>query len=81
MANVQEKLAKSKAKELEKEEKERRLEKQKEKVDVAYDPSRLYEPTSNWKNRVNTPRSDSGGAQMLTPRIPHLAIPSWRQGV
>lgn len=73
-------MEKLKAKEKEQEEKEKRLERQKERVDVAYDPSRLYKPTSTWNNRVNTPRSGSCGS-MATPRIQHLATPSWRQGL
>ncbi len=81
MANVKDKIAKSKMKELEKEEKERRLERQKEKVEVEHDPTRLYQPTSTWKNRLNTPRSGSSGPILGTPRITHLAVPSWRQNV
>ncbi len=82
MSNVKEKFAKLKAKEQEKEERLRRLESQKEKVYVERDPTRLYQPTSNWKNHVTTPRSSSvGGSAVQTPRVQHLAIPSWRQGV
>ncbi len=62
------------------EEKQRRLEQQKEKVEVERDPTRLYKMTSTWKNRVNTARSESCGP-VITNRIPHLAVPSWRQGV
>ena len=69
-----------KSKEREREEKERRLERQKEKIHVESDPSRLYQPTSTWKNRVNTPRSERSGP-ISTPRMQHLATPTWRKGV
>ena len=75
-------MFKLKAKEAELEEKEKRLEKIKEKVQVNRDPTRLYEMTSTWKNRLNTPRSESSGPSLMTPRmVPRLAVPTWRQGV
>lgn len=76
-----EKREKLKAKEKEKEEKLKRLERTKEKVEVEYDPNRLYKMTSNWKNRVTTPRGESCGPILSSARIPHLAVPSWRQNV
>lgn len=83
--NLREKQEKLKAKEMEKEEKLRRLEQTKERVEVESDPNRLYKMTSTWKNRVNTPRRDDSGAKsdrvLTTPRITHLAVPSWRQNI
>ena len=80
-ANLNYKLSKQKSKQQEKEEREKRLEKLKEKVEVESDRSRLYQMTSNWANRVTTPRSESCG-QLFTPRMmPHLAVPQWRQGL
>lgn len=84
--NLKEKQERLKAKELEKEERLRRLEQTKERVEVESDPSRLYKLTSTWKTRVNTPRrgDESGGKSdrvLTTPRITHLAVPTWRQNI
>jgi len=80
VAGVKERLQKTAAKEKEKEEKKMRLERQKERVEVERDPSRLYRPTSTWKNRLNTPRSNSSGA-LGGVKVQHLSVPSWRQGI
>lgn len=80
MAQIREKQARLKAKQREAEEKLKKLENTKERVEIDYDPSRLYQMTTAWKSRVNTPRSDSCGP-IITPRIPHLAVPTWRQGI
>jgi hypothetical protein len=79
---VKEKRNKLKEKQEFAEEKQKRLERLKERVEVERDPTRLYKMTSTWKNRVTTPRSESCGAIVgITNNIPHLAVPSWRQGV
>lgn len=67
------------------------LEQTKEQVLVESDPTRVYQPTTSWRTRVTTPRSaagDSSGqrsardAPIINPvLVPHLAVPSWRQGV
>ena len=58
----------------------KRLESMKEKVEVDSDPTRLYQVTETWKNRLSTPRSES--TDHLTPRAaPRLGVPSWRKGV
>jgi hypothetical protein len=80
MEKVRQKIYKQQREQQILEEKQRRLERQKEKVEVERDPNRLYQMTSTWKNRVNTPRSESLGP-VITNRIPHLAVPTWRQGV
>lgn len=80
MAHLQEKQARQLEKKIESEKRKKILESTKEKVDVDYDPNRLYRMTNSWKTRVNTPRSDSAGP-VITPRIPHLAVPSWRKGI
>jgi hypothetical protein len=84
--NLKEKQDRLKAKELEKEERLRRLEQTKERVEVESDPNRLYKLTSTWKTRVNTPRrGDESGSKsdrvLNTPRITHLAVPTWRQNI
>ncbi|KAF6123440.1 coiled-coil domain containing 112 [Phyllostomus discolor] len=67
-------------KEDEKAEKQRRLAKLKEKVEnnVSRDPSRLYKPTKGWEERTKK-IGPTGSGPLL--RIPHRAIPTWRQGV
>ena len=66
-------------------EKEKRLERMKDKVEVEYDPDRLYKPTSTWQNRLNTPRSQTERASVnrvhSLPQVQHLMVPSWRQGI
>ncbi len=81
---VIEKMEKAKQKEINAEKKEKRLERLKEKVKVEHDSNRLYQMTSVWTNHINTPRterSESCGQIFNTPRIQHLAVPSWRQGI
>ncbi len=85
---VREKQEKLRAKQEALLEKEKRLEKCKEKFQVDSDPTRLYKPTSTWQNRVNTPRSESAtslssrfGSIVQTPRVQHLMVPTWRQGI
>ncbi|CAF0949178.1 unnamed protein product [Brachionus calyciflorus] len=80
LAILKEKQDRLKAKQKEAENRMKILETTKEKVEIEYDPNRLYRMTSSWKSRVNTPRSDSCGP-VITPRIPHLAVPSWRKGI
>ncbi|XP_036888231.1 coiled-coil domain-containing protein 112 isoform X1 [Sturnira hondurensis] len=67
-------------KEDKKAEKQRRLAKLKEKVEnnVSRDPSRLYKPTKGWEERIKK-IGPTGSGPLL--RIPHRAIPTWRQGV
>ncbi|XP_064339343.1 coiled-coil domain-containing protein 112 isoform X3 [Camelus dromedarius] len=68
------------SKEDEKAEKQRKLAKLKEKVEnnVRRDPSRLYKPTKGWEERTRK-IGPAGSGPLL--RIPHRAIPTWRQGV
>ncbi|XP_076218222.1 coiled-coil domain-containing protein 112 isoform X2 [Aptenodytes patagonicus] len=68
------------AKEVEKREKEKRLAKLREKVEihVARDRSRLYRPTKGWEERT---KEVAPTASELLLRIPHRAIPAWRQGL
>jgi len=67
-------------KEDEKAEKQRKLAKLKEKVEnnVSRDPSRLYRPTKGWEERTKK-TGPTGSGPLL--RIPHRAIPTWRQGL
>ena len=80
MAHLREKQARQNQKNIEAEKRKKILESTKERVDVDYDPNRLYRMTNSWKSRVNTPRSDSSGL-VITPRIQHLAVPSWRKAI
>ncbi|XP_036136128.1 coiled-coil domain-containing protein 112 [Molossus molossus] len=68
------------SKEDEKADKQRRLAKLKEKVEnnVSRDSSRLYKPTKGWEERTKK-IGPTGSGPLL--RIPHRAIPTWRQGV
>ncbi|XP_062045808.1 coiled-coil domain-containing protein 112 [Lepus europaeus] len=68
------------AKEDEKAEKQRRLAQLKQKVEnrVGRDPSRLYKPTRGWEER--TKKTGPAGCGPLL-RIPHRAVPTWRQGL
>ncbi|KAM6227027.1 coiled-coil domain-containing protein 112 isoform 2-T2 [Spheniscus humboldti] len=68
------------AKEVEKREKEKRLAKLREKVEihVARDRSRLYRPTKGWEERT---KEVAPTASEPLLRIPHRAIPAWRQGL
>ncbi|XP_035876563.1 coiled-coil domain-containing protein 112 isoform X2 [Phyllostomus discolor] len=45
---------------------------------VSRDPSRLYKPTKGWEERTKK-IGPTGSGPLL--RIPHRAIPTWRQGV
>ncbi|XP_034869830.1 coiled-coil domain-containing protein 112 isoform X1 [Mirounga leonina] len=67
-------------KEDEKAEKQRKLAKLKQKVEnnVSRDPSRLYRPTKGWEERTKK-TGPTGSGPLL--RIPHRAIPTWRQGL
>ena len=74
---VQEKLIKEKRKAMEAEQKKKQLEEFKlSEFQVEKDPTRLYKMTQTWKERLKTPRAESCGP---LNRIPHLAVPSWRQ--
>ncbi|XP_009319372.1 PREDICTED: coiled-coil domain-containing protein 112 [Pygoscelis adeliae] len=68
------------AKEVEKREKEKRLAKLREKVEihVTRDRSRLYRPTKGWKEHT---KEVAPTASEPLLRIPHRAIPAWRQGL
>ncbi len=79
LAAINKKLIKEKEKELEKEERLKMLEKLKtEKIEVESDPTRLYKMTDVWKNRLKSPRIDINQPII---RIPHRAIPNWRQPI
>lgn len=80
MARLMEKQNREKQKKLLQEQKKQKLEKLRERVQVDNDPNRLYQMTSSWKRRVNTPRSESCGP-IPTNLVQHLAVPQWRQGV
>ncbi|GAB0205484.1 coiled-coil domain-containing protein 112 [Grus japonensis] len=73
-------ILRKQAKEEEKQEKEKRLAKLREKVEihVARDRSRLYRPTKGWEERM---KEIAPAASELFLRIPHRAIPAWRQGL
>ncbi|XP_042643685.1 coiled-coil domain-containing protein 112 isoform X2 [Tyto alba] len=68
------------AKEVEKREKEKRLAKLKEKVEirVTRDRTRLYKPTKGWEEHTKE-IAPTASEQLL--RLPHRAIPAWRQGL
>ncbi|XP_005992131.1 coiled-coil domain-containing protein 112 [Latimeria chalumnae] len=74
------KLLEKQAKEEREAEKERRLAKMKETVEacVNRDPSRLWQPTKGWEERLKEKGSTAGGPML---HIPHRAIPTWRQGL
>lgn len=89
-AALRERLEREKAREAERELKQRRLEQTKERVEVESDPTRLYQPTTSWRTRVNTPRSggetgrkSARDAPIVQPPalVQHFAVPSWRQGL
>ncbi|XP_055646446.1 coiled-coil domain-containing protein 112 isoform X1 [Falco peregrinus] len=68
------------AKEVEKQEKEKRLAKLREKVEihVTRDQTRLYRPTKGWEEHMKETAPSAAEPQS---RIPHRAIPPWRQGL
>ncbi|XP_009574652.1 PREDICTED: coiled-coil domain-containing protein 112 [Fulmarus glacialis] len=68
------------AKEVEKQEKEKRLAKLREKVEihVTRDRSRLYRPTKGWEERKKE-HAPTASERLL--RVPHRAVPAWRQGL
>ncbi|KAM9262343.1 coiled-coil domain-containing protein 112 isoform 1-T1 [Morus bassanus] len=68
------------AKEGEKREKQKRLAKLREKVEihVTRDHSRLYRPTKAWEEHVKE-MAPTASEPLL--RVPHRAVPAWRQGL
>ncbi|XP_052828073.1 coiled-coil domain-containing protein 112 [Octopus bimaculoides] len=75
------KIEKAKQKEEMAERKEKRLESLRKQVEVEVqrDPSRLFQPTAGWKERLK----DNTSSNVTVPlqQIPHRAIPSWRAGL
>ncbi|CAF1541589.1 unnamed protein product, partial [Didymodactylos carnosus] len=59
MENLEEKLNRERLQREQEQEKQRRLESIKEHVNIHYDPQNLYEPTSAWKQRLDTPRENN----------------------
>ena len=75
---LKEKKEKEKEKELEKIEKQKRIDSARADPNIPNDPTRLYQMTSAWRKRMETPRAESCGPVVKTQ---HLAVPSWRKGV
>lgn len=87
-AALKERQEKERARQEERKLKQRRLEQTKERIEVESDPTRLYQPTTSWRTRLNTPRSNESGrksardAPIIQPAlVQHFAVPSWRQGI
>ncbi|XP_070542231.1 coiled-coil domain-containing protein 112-like isoform X2 [Ptychodera flava] len=74
---LEEKQAKEKAKEEAERQKQKKLERLKGQVQVqvARDPSRLYQLTEGWKERQ---KDTSSGGAVPVMKMPHRAVPSWR---
>ncbi|XP_039272463.2 coiled-coil domain-containing protein 112-like [Styela clava] len=60
--------------------KKKKLEKTKLKVEVERDPTRLYRMTEGWVNRTNA-QSETIATNNGVARMPHRAVPSWRQNL
>nr|XP_054756513.1 coiled-coil domain-containing protein 112-like [Lytechinus pictus] len=76
---MEERLAKEKAKEEEEKRKKERLQRIKGQVEVQAkrDPTRLYQLTAGWKERKKDTTATGNGPVL---HIPHRAVPSWRGG-
>ncbi|KAM6036229.1 coiled-coil domain-containing protein 112 [Theristicus caerulescens] len=76
---VELRILQKQAKEIEKQEKEKRLAKLREKVEihVTRDRPRLHRPTRGWAEHAKE-RAPTASEPLL--RIPHRAVPPWRQG-
>lgn len=69
-------MAKEKEKEKQKIERQKRIDSAKADINIPKDPTRVYQMTSAWKQRMQTPRAESCGPVVKTQ---HLAVPSWRK--